>query len=166
MRLAVMVAGGIVGLLVVLALLAVFIGSRLPVDHTASRSVKLPKPPAAVYAVVRNFGDAAAWRTDLKRVEVLGTDRFREHGSNGVVTYQIVADEPAKQLVTRIMNTDLGYSGSWEYALAAAGEGTLLTITERGSVTNPLFRFMSRYVFGHTATIDAYLKCLQAYLSM
>ena len=33
-------------------------------------------------------------------------------------------------------------------------------ITENGEVYNPLFRFMSRFVFGHTATIDKYLEDL------
>ncbi len=32
-----------------------------------------------------------------------------------------------------------------------------VTITERGSVYNPIFRFMSRFIFGHTATVEAYL---------
>jgi hypothetical protein len=33
-------------------------------------------------------------------------------------------------------------------------------ITEKGEVSNVLFRFMSRYVFGHTSTIDSYLTAL------
>jgi hypothetical protein len=37
---------------------------------------------------------------------------------------------------------------------------TQITITERGEVYNPIFRFMSRYVFSHHATIDAYLTAL------
>jgi len=51
-------------------------------------------------------------------------------------------------------------SGSWEYVFAPAAGGTVLTITEKGEVSNPLFRFMSRYIFGQTATIDTYLKSL------
>ncbi len=30
----------------------------------------------------------------------------------------------------------------------------MLTVTENGEVDNPLFRFLSRYVFGHTGTMD------------
>jgi hypothetical protein len=36
---------------------------------------------------------------------------------------------------------------------------TLVTITERGEVYDPLFRFMSKFVFGHTSTMDS---CLAA----
>lgn len=35
-----------------------------------------------------------------------------------------------------------------------------LTITERGWVRNPLFRFVSQIVIGHNTTIDAYLSAL------
>ena len=76
----------------------------------------------------------------------------------------LLLDEPswgiAPKLVTRILDTDLGYSGSWTYTFAASGEGTLLTITENGEVSNVLFRFMSRYFFSQTATIEAYLTAL------
>ena len=33
-------------------------------------------------------------------------------------------------------------------------------ITEDGEVYHPLYRFMSRFVFGHTTTIDRYLTDL------
>ena len=45
------------------------------------------------------------------------------------------------------------------------GSGTRLTITERGEVYNPVFRFMSRFVFGHTASLDRFAESLRAHLS-
>jgi hypothetical protein len=63
-------------------------------------------------------------------------------------------------MVTRIRDTDLGYSGQWTYSFTPENGGTLVTITEDGEVSNVLFRFMSRYIFGHTATIDGYLESL------
>jgi hypothetical protein len=33
-----------------------------------------------------------------------------------------------------------------------------LTITEDGWVANPIFRFLSRFVFGHHARMDGILK--------
>jgi hypothetical protein len=35
-----------------------------------------------------------------------------------------------------------------------------LSITENGEVYNPAFRFVSRYIMGHAATVDAYLKAV------
>jgi uncharacterized protein YndB with AHSA1/START domain len=157
----------VMGIIVALALLAgvvALIGSRLPKAHSASRSVLLHQSPAQIYAVVRDFDSSPAWRSDVKRVEVEtqpgGRVHFREHGDQGTVNYELAEDIPSQRIVTRILDTDLGYSGQWTYVLTPENGGTRVTITEDGEVSNVLFRFMSRYVFGHTATLDAYLTSL------
>ncbi|HUD13497.1 MAG TPA: hypothetical protein VMQ56_07565, partial [Terracidiphilus sp.] len=53
------------------------------------------------------------------------------------------------------------YGGSWSFVLEPANGGTRLTITEDGEVYNPVFRFVSRFVMGQTATQDAYLRALE-----
>src|SRR5215471_14570819 len=128
MKLALIIIGSVVGFLIVLAVTAAIIGSRMAADHIASKSLTVRRAPADVYAVVRDFGQAAQWRSDLKRVETLAADRFREHGSFGAVTYQIIEDVPNVRIVTKIVDVDLGYSGSWEYALQGADGGTVVTI--------------------------------------
>jgi hypothetical protein len=62
--------------------------------------------------------------------------------------------------VTTIRDTDLGYSGQWTYMFTPENGGTRVTIREDGEVSNVIFRFMSRYVFGQTATMDGYLNSL------
>jgi acetaldehyde dehydrogenase (acetylating) len=102
---------------------------------------------------------------------------FREHGSDAV-TYRVEASEPPRRRVVRIADANLPYGGTWTYELTPAAAGTSanatanatanadaapltqVTITERGEVYNPIFRFMSRFVFSHHATIDAYLTAL------
>lgn len=164
MKLLLTIVAAIIAVLVLLIGIVLLIGSRLPQQHTASRSLRLHRSPADVYALVRDFGQHPAWRKDVKSVDLLGSIdghvQFREHGSNGTVTYEVLNDNAGQRLVTRIVDQDLGYSGEWEYVFVREGDGTQLTITERGEVSNLLFRFMSRYVFGHTATMDAYLKSL------
>jgi uncharacterized membrane protein len=157
------VIGGLVGILVLAGVVAAIIGSRLPRTHSASRSIVLQRGPHDVYATIRDFAAAPTWRKDIKSVTVLADAspiRFREDD----VTYEVVEDIPGQRLVTRIVNTDLGYSGRWIYTLENAPGGTRLTITEEGDVSNVVFRVMSRYVFGHTATIDRYLAALAAHL--
>lgn len=156
----------IVAAVVVLVLLVVIIGALLPRHHTASRVISLRRPPADVYATIRDFAATPSWRKDVKRVTLLdGTPlRFREESSHGTVTYEVVEDVPAQRLVTRIVDEDLGYSGRWTYSLEPAPEGTRLQITEDGDVSNVVFRFMSRFVFGHTTTIERYLAALATQL--
>ena len=164
MRLLIFIVVGVIGGLILLAGIVALIGSRLPKSHVASRSVLLRKSPQEVYAVVRDFGSAPQWRSDVKQMEVEappgGPVYFREVGKNGTVNYELLEDVPAQRMVTRIRDTDLGYSGQWTYLFAPENGGTRVTIREDGEVSNVIFRFMSRYVFGQTATIDSYLTSL------
>ncbi len=76
------------------------------------------------------------------------------------VTYELLDRVPAKSLTRRIATENLPYSGAWTYSLQPDGEITVVRITEDGQVYNPVFRFMSRFVLGHTRTMDAYLRAL------
>lgn len=160
MKILFVILGAVVGLVAIVFL----IGALLPSKHVASRSITLRRAPHEVYAVLRDFPSAPSWRTDLKTLEMLepvdGRPRFREDSSNGVITYELVEEVANEKLVTRIVDRDLGYFGSWTYRLEPADGGTRVEITEEGEVPNVLFRFMSRFVFGHTATMEAYLKAL------
>ena len=163
MKTALIVIGILVAVIAIAVAIVVIIGTRLPQTHVASRAIRVARTPAEVYALIRDFESFSKWRKDVKRVDILSPTRFREHGSQGAVTYEVVEDTPNEKLVTRIADRDLGYAGSWTYELAPDGTGTLLRITENGDVSNPLFRFMSRYVFGHTATIEQYLGAVAAH---
>lgn len=160
---AIVVAGLGTCLAAVLAL-----GNRLSANHTASRSISINRRVSEVYGTVRDLPNHTSWRPGLKSIEILpaegGPIRFRENGSNGTVTYEITEDVPDRRMVTTIIDRDLGYSGSWTYNFEPQGEGTFLSITENGEVSNLVFRFMSNYIFGHTAGIDAYLKALSQHL--
>ena len=164
MRLLIYIVVGVIGGLIVLVGIVALVGSRLPKSHVASRSILLHRSPQEVYAVVRDFGSAPQWRSDVKQMEVEappgGPVYFREVGKNDTINYELVEDVPGQRMVTRIRDTDLGYSGQWTYLFAAENGGTRVTIREDGEVSNVIFRFMSRYVFGQTATIDSYLTSL------
>lgn len=157
----------ILGLVVVFGLLlgiVALIGSSLPVSHVATRSIWLRQPHEKVYGLIRDFHNASSWRSDVSSVEMLdetnGKVRYREHGKQGDVTYELVEDLNGQRIVTRIVDEDLGYSGSWTIDFVGENSGTRVRITENGEVPNVVFRFLSRYVFGHTSTIDAYLTSL------
>jgi uncharacterized protein YndB with AHSA1/START domain len=158
-----------IGLIVVavavgLVLCVVIIGALLPKGHVASRSAHLHRSPQDVWAAIYDVDGFAAWRPGIKKVERLpsseGRTRWKEVTAHGGVTYEIVEARPTAKLVTRIADPSLPFGGTWTYAVEPAPDGSTITITERGEVYNPLFRFMSRFVFGHTATIDEYLRAL------
>jgi uncharacterized protein YndB with AHSA1/START domain len=154
----------VLGALVVLGIVAVAVGYSLPVKHTARRSATISAPDSAVWAVITDPGAFPGWRGKVASVELLpsveGRQSWREKGSDGAITYEVMRAEPPRRLVTRIADRDLPFGGEWEYELAPDGSGTRITITERGEVYNPIFRFVSRFLMGHTATIDDYLRAL------
>jgi len=156
---------GIVGILVVVVLLVVAIGYALPKSHVASVSARYAAPPDALWTSLTDVAAFPQWRKELARVELLpdenGQRGWREHGKNDVITYRVVASDPPRRLVTRIADETLPFGGTWTYELAPAAGGTRLTITERGEVYNPIFRFMSRFVFGYTGTMDSCLSALK-----
>ena len=163
MKTAIVIVASIIGVVVLVFAVMALIGSQLPSAHTASRSIVLRQQRADVYAVIRDFKSAPAWRSGVKSIDIIETPgqklRFLEHGSDDV-TYEVTEDVPNQRMVTRILNTDLGYSGQWTYELTDENGATRVKITEDGDVSNVLFRFMSRYIFGHTSTIDTYLTAL------
>ena len=157
LKVAAWIAGGI-GLVV---LLTAVIGWTLPVKHRATGRATFAAPPSAIYALITGVSEFPKWRSKLDRVEVLppvdGKVTFHEVGDDGRILYVVEEAVPDERLVTRIADPELPFGGRWTYTLRPVPAGTELEIVEDGEVYNPLFRFMSRFVFGHSTSIDRYL---------
>ena len=140
------------------------IGSLLPQGHTAAHEVTVGGPPPAVFATIADVARYPEWRRDVSRVEVLGDSplRWREHSGGDAITFERVASTPPSMMQVRIADPDLPFGGTWTYELQPADRGTRLVITERGEVYNPVFRFVSKFVFGHTATLERFADALRA----
>lgn len=152
---------------VVAALLAsiVIVGALQPRNHVATMTARIPAPPDSIWAAITDPKSFPSWRRDVTSVDMLPSTpsgpAWREHSRNGTLTMVVDSAASPHHLVTRIANTDLPFGGEWIYDIAASDSGgSFVTITERGWVSNPVFRFVSRFVMGHTATIDAYLRAL------
>lgn len=142
---------------VIIPAIVVLIGAALPKEHVASRRMALKASPNDVFAVIAGPSD---WRG--VKYELLADNplKWRETDSNGVITYERVETVVPTRIVNRIADPKLPFGGSWTYEIAPNGSGTDLTITENGEVYNPLFRFVSRFIMGHTATIEKYQRDL------
>lgn len=154
---------------VVLAFIAMYaIGATLPVAHIATVSAELDAAPDEVWALISDVERYPDWRPDVETVTRLddldGLPVWREEAQMGVMTFRVEARDPPRRLVTRIADEGLPFGGAWTYEVSPAGEGSRLTITEDGEVYNPLFRFMSRFVFGHESTMRAFLEAARTEL--
>ena len=120
--------GSLVGLLVVLAILGAF----LPRAHVATVSARFAAAPERLWPAVLEY--VAATKDPPT---------------------EIVEQEAPRRLVTKISDPKLPFGGTWTWAVEP---GTTVTITEDGWISNTLFRFLARFVFGHHASARAALK--------
>lgn len=165
MRIALFSVGGLVALVIVIAI----IGWSLPVKHHVTREATFKVSAERLFGLISTPLDFPKWRTGVKSVEMLptggGLPKWTEVSSNGTITFAVTQSVPGVELTTVIADKSLPFGGSWTYVLVPAGpDSTTLRITEDGEVYNVIFRFMSRFVFGHAATIDQYLKDVQKQL--
>src|SRR5277367_4123340 len=160
MRIVLWVLLGIAGLLI----LVTVIGWLLPRDHVATRIGRYRQPPEAIWTAITDVDAMPAWREGLKSVKHLldrnGLPAHVEVTSSGTLPYETVEMTPPQKLVTRIADPKLPFGGTWTFEISPVADGATLRITERGYVTNPFFRFMSRTVFSPTSTMETYLKSL------
>lgn len=143
------------------------IGWLLPVEHTATRRRRFAVSPEVLWQMIVHAEAFPAWRSTVRRVERLsdGRDGWIEEGENGPITLVVQRAEAPRLLALKIADGTLPFGGTWTYTLEPADGGTDLTITEDGEVYNPIFRFASRYMFGHDATIAAYFADLEKKLA-
>jgi hypothetical protein len=161
-RWALIIIAALGGLIAIVAL----VGASLPRKHTISRTLRVSTPPDALYALLVDVDRYPSWRRDLQKVERLpdrnGMPAWIEQMRSGRVPLAFERMERPSLLVARITDSSLPFGGTWTYRLQPSGRESELTITEDGEVYNPIFRFLSRFVFGHAATIDGFLKSVES----
>jgi uncharacterized protein YndB with AHSA1/START domain len=163
MKWVLIVVGGLVALLVLMALIGLVV-SR---DHRATSTISLKQPPDSIWKVVRDIGGAPAWFSAMQTSERLpdrdGHEVWHQRMSGFDVPIIVLESSPPRKLVTQIDPTAGGaFGGTWTYELTpdGAGAGTRVSVTEAGWIGNPIFRFMSRFLFGYYGSLDKYLTAL------
>ena len=163
----------IVGSLVAIVALVALIGAMLPKGHVATRAAKFRQSPEAVWQAITGYEEFSKWRPGVTSVTRLpdanGHVVWKEKIGIGwkaeEIPYEVMESGPPAggkpgRLVARIADPKLPYGGSWTYVVSTVDGGTELRVTERGEVYNPIFRFVSRFVIGHTKSLEDYLNAL------
>jgi uncharacterized protein YndB with AHSA1/START domain len=140
------------------------IGWLLPKNHVVTRIGRYHQPAKAIWSAITDVEAMPNWRAGLQSVTRLpdrnGLPAHLEITSNGKIPFETIEMTAPQKLVTRIADPKLPFGGTWTFEIAPVPDGATLRITERGYVTNPLFRFMSKFVFGQTSTMETYLNSL------
>jgi hypothetical protein len=157
--------GALVGLAVFILVVAIAIGTGLPIAHVATCSARFAQSPARLYATVEDDASSPSWRSDVAQVRTEsggdGKTRWIETYKNGqTLPYLEVQTFPGKGIDRRIDDSTLPFAGEWKYRFRAGGAGTDMTIVEAGYIYNPVFRLIEHFFTGYTATITTYLTDL------
>lgn len=148
-------------------LITTAIGLCTPRRHTASRTLRIGQPPEAVWQAITDYENQPRWRNDIQQTARLadrnGHEVWRETYEDGTeITLETAEAVRPHRLVRIIADEGGSFSGRWEYEIKAESAGSLLTITEHGEVPNPFFRFVARYLMGHTYFMEKFEKNLAA----
>jgi hypothetical protein len=152
------------GVLLALILGVLVGGLMLPEEHHASRTLLTKQPPQAIWDAINDHANEHQWRSDVVSVVSLGERNgkpvWQENYKDGN-TLQLATTEskPPTRMVRQIAEEG-PFSGQWDIDITPSPAGSNVRITERGKVSNPFFRFVSKHIIGHTTFMERYLKGL------
>lgn len=139
-------------------------GLLLPRHHVASRRARFRAPAQTLWRDLTDFARLPGWAPELIRMERLadrdGHPVWMHEGRRWRAPMEVTEFSPPHRFTLRIADPKLPFGGSWTYEVAEEPDGATVTITENGEIGNPVMRFLSRFVFGQTSTVDAYLRAL------
>jgi Polyketide cyclase / dehydrase and lipid transport len=154
-----------VALLVALILVVLVGGLLLPEEHQASRTLATKQSPQAIWDAINDHANEPKWRPDVESVRSLGERDGREvwqenYKDGNRVTLMTTESKPPTRMVRELTDLEGPFSGRWEIDIQPTPAGSNVRITEIGKVSNPFFRFVSKYVIGHTTFMERYLEGL------
>ena len=154
----------VVGVLVLVIVVVLVMGLLTPADHQVSRTLRVKQSPEAVWAAINDHANEPSWRDDVASVTAAGERNgkpiWQENYKDGN-TIQLMTTEsrPPNRMVREIAEEG-PFSGRWEIDIQPTDGGSSVKITEIGKVPNPFFRFVSKYIIGHTYQMEKYLTNL------
>jgi uncharacterized protein YndB with AHSA1/START domain len=161
MKWVVMIVGGALALVALITL----IGAFVPREHRATSTVVLHQSVDSVWKVVRDLGGIPAWWAEVKesvrQPDKNGREVWRQKVSGFDMPLIVIESAAPSRLVTQIDSSAGGsFGGTWTYELTPDSGGTKISVTEAGWIGNPIFRTLSRFIFGYYGSLDGYLKAL------
>jgi len=157
--------GAVIGLVVFVLLVAIAIGTGLPIAHIATCSAQYAQPPATLFATVEDDALSPAWRSDVAQVHqergAGGKPLWTETYKNGqTLPYLEVQTLSGKMIDRKIYDPTLPFGGDWKFSFQPSAGGATLTIAEAGYIYNPVFRLIEHAFTGYTNTIKTYMTDL------
>lgn len=152
------------GVPIALIALAWAAGAMIPRDHVATRMALYHQPPEVIWRMITDVEGQVGWREGVTSVRRLpdenGMPGWVETSDFGELPIRVIQWDPPRRMVARIADDSLPFGGTWTYEVDPVEGGATLRLTESGFIKPALFRLLSRFVFGYTATMETYLESL------
>lgn len=157
------------------------LGLLVPKDHTVTKSTIVKTSPEITWRILTNIREYPDWQPSLESVVVKEQAEGRavflerskrkretlvvnlEQGTGRTLVRIIEQNSMAKQARTGTAASGPTFIGSWTIDLIANHRGTLVTITERGTISKPIVRLLQCTVFGYGRRIDTFIRDLSKY---
>jgi hypothetical protein len=145
------------------------IGTSLPIDHQAACYASYEKPIPYLFAAVADDEASVSWRPGIANAVLVSgrgpTAVWRETDTHGgKITYRTIAYTEESKLTRSIdFVPGMPFGGTWTFLFSPGLEPTSVNrvmIVEDGQIYNPFFRFLARYIFGYTQSMESYLADL------
>ncbi|MBY0355753.1 MAG: SRPBCC family protein [Rickettsiales bacterium] len=138
-------------------------GTNLPETHELTLKTVVHQPRETVWSVVDNYAEAPQWSHSVTRIEHLPDQEnlpvWRFYGRDGRhMDVQVLESHAPQRHVSRIVASDYPFIGSWTIELEDAGNQTLVTLTEEGRISNPVWRLIMRYILKEDQMVRGYLE--------
>lgn len=149
-----------------LVALVITVGSFVPRDHSVSVRARYARKPEEVWAAITDVDALPTWVPGMKSVErrsnADGRTRWVEHFGKRPIPLVLVERDELRRLVVRIDDPagKMPFGGTWTWTLRPVPDGTELTLTENGHISNVVFRFVANFFLGYTRMLESYLRGL------
>ncbi len=141
-------------------------GLMLPRRQSITRATLVRAQPDAVWSLVADPAGYPAWRDSVSSVDVEGRAplRWREYGDDGSTAFEANVVRAPVMFAAHSLNDDVANRTERLVELTDADGGTRVTYTENVTVSNPVTRFVTRYIIRRGGGAERWLTELGAAL--
>lgn len=139
-------------------------GSNLPETRKVTRTASYHQPAETIWPLVAEYEKTPKWSSHAEKVERRedkeGLPVWRLYDKRGhYMDIQVLRSEAPRMLISRIIETDLPFSGAWTIEIKPSTDNSVtdVTLVEEGVIQSPFWRFLMHFVFDSNAMIDQYL---------
>jgi len=147
-------------------------GLSQPARHVVGATDTWSVPPAEVWALLSDPLARPRWRPDVDRIALISETAegatYRELDAGGDrFDFRVVDVVLGRRLTLEVAAPEqIGFHGGWTWELAPVAEGTRVTVTEDGTIDNPLFRGIYGLTRSQWATVEQELRLLGGHLDV